>query len=109
MSDLDRFIHFGVIHSKLVPILDQFAQGLASSFLSGRQEDARTRRGKPTAPGQGDAWPGVAAQAAESVYRRTNGNLLAEDGDRVLAVHDHSAQGAMPLVAHKQHGRASEG
>src|SRR5262245_32553666 len=49
------------------------------------------------------------AETAERVYRRPNRDLLPGDGDRRLSVHDHSAQGAMPLVTDEQHRRSGPG
>src|SRR5262249_54997405 len=50
----------------------------------------------------------MAAEPAEGMYRCANRNLLTEDGDRFLSVHDHSAQGAMSLVTYEQHRRAGQ-
>src|SRR5262245_46926556 len=108
-SNLDRFTQPRVIHPKLVPFPDDLAERLAPALLPVRQENARPRCGERLEPAQQVRLTGMAAEAAEGVYRRADGDFFAEDGNRFLTVHDHSAERAVPLVADEQHGRALAG
>src|SRR5215831_9372019 len=104
MSNLDRFSQIGEINPEHVPFLDDLPERFSASVFAVRQENTWARGNEGLEPTQQVALTGMAAQTAESVNRRANRYLFAEDGDRWLAVHNHPPQGAVPLVSHEQHG-----
>src|SRR5262249_14290142 len=104
-SNLNRLSQPRVADRKLVAVFNNLAERLSAPPFAVGQKDTGARRRKGIEPAQQVRLPRMPAQTAERVDGSTHRDLLAEDGDRFLAVHEHAAQRAVTLVANDKNGR----
>src|SRR5262249_36812905 len=101
-SDFNRLSHAGILGVDLVSLFNELTERSSAAFFAVDQKHSRARRRQRVKPAQQVGLSGVPAEAVEGMHGGADGDLLAEDHDRFIAIRELPAQRAGTLITHKE-------